>query len=132
VFSYLAPADGKSSVYWQAYALHPGTATPVDVQHPASSGEAIEIYGLGLGVTTPKMAGGVASPSNPPAIANVTPTVSIDDASAKVLFAGLAPGFAGVYQINIEVPGGLRAGQHSVIVRIADAPSTGIGTISVK
>ena len=33
-----------------------------------------------------------------------TPIVSVGGASAPVTFSGLAPGFVGLYQVNIQVP----------------------------
>jgi len=96
--------------YQQAVALHAGTGIPADMDHPAAAGEVIEIYALGLGVTDPQVAAGVASPSFPPAQAVQTPRVQIGGRDAVVTFAGLAPGWAGLYQVNAIVPAGLPSG----------------------
>jgi uncharacterized protein (TIGR03437 family) len=96
--------------YSQAAAYHAGTGVPADMDHPVSAGEAIEIYGLGLGVTEPFVEAGLASPSSPPARAVQTPRLQIGGRDAAITFAGLAPGFAGVYQVNAVVPVGLAPG----------------------
>ncbi|HEV2690744.1 MAG TPA: hypothetical protein VGV35_19445 [Bryobacteraceae bacterium] len=96
--------------YQQAAALHAGTAVVTDLDHPASAGETIEIYGLGLGLTDPSVDAGVPSPNSPPARARQMPHLQIGGRDAMIVFAGLAPGLAGVYQVNAIVPSGLASG----------------------
>jgi uncharacterized protein (TIGR03437 family) len=103
--------------YSQAAAFHAGTGVAADIDHPADAGEILEIYGLGLGVTDPMVEAGVASPATPPARALETPGVQIGGRDAVVVFAGLAPGFAGVYQVNAIVPAGLTPGVHNLTWR---------------
>lgn len=95
----------------EAAAFHPGTATLADPGHPAVAGEILETYGFGLGPTTPAVGAGAAAPSNPLARAAM-PFVNIDGALAQTTFAGLVPGLAGLYQVNVVVPTGLPAGVH--------------------
>lgn len=95
----------------QAAAFHPGTATLADVNHPAATGEILETYGFGLGPTMPDVAAGAGAPSNPPANAAM-PFVNIDGVLAQTTFAGLVPGLAGLYQVNVVVPAGLAPGVH--------------------
>jgi uncharacterized protein (TIGR03437 family) len=60
-------------------------------------------------------------------IANVsTPyTVTIGGVQANVSFAGLIPGFVGLYQLNVDVPAGLGSGDQPVLIQIGGAQSTG-------
>ncbi len=37
---------------------------------------------------------------------------------AELLFSGLAPGFVGLYQINVRIPLGLPAGQQTLQVEL--------------
>jgi uncharacterized protein (TIGR03437 family) len=91
----------------------PIPTTPGIASRPAVPGvDTIVIYALGMGQTTPPVADGVAAPSTSP-LASV-PNVKVvfgyaglvegGTASVKPAFAGLAPGFVGLYQINVAVP----------------------------
>ncbi len=115
----------------QAAALHGGTATLADREHPAGPGEALEIYGSGLGPADPFVPAGTAAPSSPLA-RTLQPEVLIGGRSAEVRFAGLTPGFAGLYQVNAIVPAGLRAGAQSVDWRVGGVSAAGCATIWVK
>ena len=64
--------------------------------NPAPRGSVIVIYATGLGATVTQGKLQVA----------VTPvTVSLNGADLKPAFAGLTPGFIGLYQVNVQVPG---------------------------
>jgi uncharacterized protein (TIGR03437 family) len=71
---------------------------------PAKPGEYIILTGAGLGATDTTVNDGAAGPSSPLANALSQPTVTINGENAVVSFAGLQPGVAGLYQINIQVP----------------------------
>jgi uncharacterized protein (TIGR03437 family) len=113
-FPFLRGLLGAVLGYSQAAAFHAGTGVAADLDHPAAAGETLEIYGLGLGVTNPMLQAGVASPASPPARALETPRLQIGGKDAVVVFAGLEPGLAGVYQVNAIVPAGLSPGLHNV------------------
>jgi len=100
--------------YQQAAAFHAGTALPADMDHPVAAGDTIEIYGVGFGVTDPTVEAGLPSPSLPLAKAVQTPHVVIGGRDAVVTFAGLAPGYAGVYHVNVIVPAGLTSGMQTL------------------
>jgi uncharacterized protein (TIGR03437 family) len=72
---------------------------PIDV---AAAGKTLIVYAAGLGPTDPPELSGTpgrnAEPFN--RLVNV-PEVSIGEFPARVDFAGLAPGLAGVYQFNV-------------------------------
>jgi uncharacterized protein (TIGR03437 family) len=80
-----------------AAALHVGGSI-ISTTNPASAGEYISLYATGLGATTP--AGGLD-------VAVLTPQVTVGGVQAAVTFAGRAPGFVGLDQINIQIPGGV-------------------------
>jgi adhesin/invasin len=57
--------------------------------------------------------------------------VSIGGQSAQVTYQGLAPGFAGLAQLNVIVPAGLTPGDQPVFVSVNGVPSNA-GLITVK
>jgi uncharacterized protein (TIGR03437 family) len=114
-----------------AAAVFPGTKTLADAAHPAAANAALEIYSLGLGITDPVVEAGVASPS-PAANARVTPRVQIGGRDAQISFAGLVPGLAGVYQVNLKVPAGLAAGYQPLHWIAPDGTITGTSGIYVR
>ena len=68
-------------------------------------GDAIVFYANGLGQTAPATATGAGgSTSEPLNRLNPPPDLFIGGNKANVLFAGMAPGLAGVYQVNATVP----------------------------
>ena len=84
----------------------------VTASHPIhrKGNEALVIYTTGLGVTSPAVATGMASPKSPLAFARTVPTVTLGGVSLPVLYYGLAPGEVGVYQINVSIPAAVPVG----------------------
>jgi uncharacterized protein (TIGR03437 family) len=63
---------------------------------------------------------------------SATPVVTIGGASAEVFYCGLVG--AGLYQINLSVPGSLAPGTHAVVVTQngAQSPSTAVLRVTVN
>jgi uncharacterized protein (TIGR03437 family) len=59
-------------------------------------------------------------------------TVTIGGRSAVVQFAGLAPGFVGLYQVNAVVPEGLTAGNEVPVMIETDGQTSPPVTIAVR
>jgi uncharacterized protein (TIGR03437 family) len=122
----------------QASTLIDGTASlaaPKDAfpgARPAKIGESISIYATGLGDVTTRPALGSASPSNPLPRTLVQPEVTVGGVPATVTFSGLAPGFAGLYQINVQVPVGAPAGAEVPIVLTIGGAVSNAATIAVE
>jgi uncharacterized protein (TIGR03437 family) len=87
--------------------------TVVSDSSPATPGETVQLFMNGLGTVTPTVADGAAASGNPLSYsdefnaANIL--VNLDDGSgnfpqASVLFAGLAPDLAWLYQVNFTLP----------------------------
>jgi uncharacterized protein (TIGR03437 family) len=76
----------------------------------ASVGDYIALYCTGLGDVEPPVAPGDITPLSPLSYTVNTVTVTIGAVDARVIFAGLAPGLAGLYQVNVQVPVGAARG----------------------
>lgn len=72
--------------------------------NPARRGDFIILYATGGGLTLPAVQEGVPAPSNPFALTQLPVRVRFGGVEQAPFFAGLAPGFAGLLQINIFVP----------------------------
>ena len=75
----------------------------VTLSNPIHENDSITIFVTGLGVTTPAVGDGLASPANPPAEAAL-PSVILGNTALQVTSANLVPGQVGVYEINAHVP----------------------------
>jgi uncharacterized protein (TIGR03437 family) len=72
---------------------------------PLVPGATIILYATGLGQTSPPATTGAGGLANQPLLN--FPTVYIGETQAQVMYAGLAPHFVGVYQLNVVVPSNL-------------------------
>jgi uncharacterized protein (TIGR03437 family) len=72
--------------------------------NPAKAGSYISLYATGLGAVTPPVTEGTVAPTTTLSYTNAVVTAVVGGLSAPVQFAGLAPGYVGLYQINVQVP----------------------------
>jgi uncharacterized protein (TIGR03437 family) len=107
---------------------------------PAAVGDAIQIYFTGGGKATPGgdpskpvLATGSVAPIDGSVIYNtvLTPTLTIGGVKAQILFSGIAPGNAGLYQVNTVIPVGVASGDDVPMVLTFGATSD-TATIAVK
>jgi uncharacterized protein (TIGR03437 family) len=110
LFTANAQGTGQGSVVIAGTASLAAKAEAYPGSRAAKAGEYISIYCTGLGDVTNRPTLGSASPSNPLARTLTTPVVTIGGVTATVSFSGLAPGYVGLYQVNVQVPDGVAAG----------------------
>lgn len=101
-----------------------GNAAAVDFQagaivtnsSPAKRGDTVELFVNGLGPVTPTPTSGSPAPTN--AILNTTtlPTVTLGGVNLPVGFSGLAPGFIGLYQVNVTIPANAPTGNQPLVI----------------
>jgi adhesin/invasin len=70
----------------------------------AAGATAIAVYATGLGAVNPPVATGAQASLSSLSFVTATVTATIGSQPATVLFAGLAPGYVGLYQVNVVVP----------------------------
>lgn len=85
-------------------ALHVATGALVSAADPARPGEFIVMFLLGMGATDNPITTGNAAPTSPLNRPLSTPTLTLAGKPVPVAFAGMTPGFVGLYQINLQIP----------------------------
>ncbi len=79
----------------------------LSADHPAHGGDIVVVYVTGLGKTAPNTATGALPKDAAPILMLNSLTVSVGGAvlePSRVLYAGLTPGCAGLYQLNLALP----------------------------
>jgi len=129
VFTVDQSGQGQGHIY---RALADGSQRLADAANPANAGDVLVIYCNGLGLTNPAVAAGSAAPASPLAVTANPAIVTIGGQNAAIAFAGLAPGFTGLYQINAVVPAGVAPGSAvPLIITVASQPSVAV-TMGVR
>ncbi|MDP8979447.1 MAG: hypothetical protein M3O35_02530 [Acidobacteriota bacterium] len=110
----LGPSDPRTN--YIPVAVHQDGLRVVTLALPARAGEIVTIYATGLGPVSPPVVDGAAASASPLSLLTTPLKFSFLPGSgvtgnfpgfplpAQVQFAGLAPGFVGLYQINVVVP----------------------------
>jgi uncharacterized protein (TIGR03437 family) len=98
---------------------------------PAQRGDVLILWGTGFGPTVPATPLGVTIPSTQTYSTATVPAVTINNTPVTVYGAALAPGFAGLYQVAIQVPTGLADGDWPIQATIGGVPSPGGTLLSV-
>jgi len=117
-------------------AIYDDKGKPVNKDNPTTRDRRLVIYALGLGPTQgARVAAGALSPSAVPAETVDTVKVFFGDkrysqAEMIVEWAGLVPGFVGLYQINIYVPGDrMRGDDLDVTIRVGTVENRFIAAV---
>jgi uncharacterized protein (TIGR03437 family) len=111
----LFTSDGKSVLGTHA------SGTLLGKSAPAAPGETVVVYATGVGATTPAQIPGIV-PTDPSPLATL-PRVTIGGTSATVVSATVVPGAAGLYQINVQVPGDAANGDLPVAIQVGTVTS---------
>ena len=92
---------------------------------PADRGSVVTLFATGQGLTDPAVETGQPAPFDPLSEAAGV-DVLVDGQPAEVLFAGLAPGFVGLLQVNVRIPSTATEGVVDLKVRGVSAATVTI------
>jgi uncharacterized protein (TIGR03437 family) len=128
IFSVPPIGTGQGAILNQDYSVN-------GASNAAAVGSVIMVYATGEGKTDTPISGRVTPGGEPftrPLLTGWSATVG-GKPSPNIWFAGSAPGsVAGVFQVNLEIPAGLRAGNYELIIKAGSFSSTAGLTVAVK
>ncbi|MDA1315721.1 MAG: hypothetical protein O2968_20555 [Acidobacteria bacterium] len=82
------------------------------------AGAAAAVFCAGLGPVEPAVSSALPASFDPLSLTVLPVEAEIDGRPVMVLFSGLAPGFAGLYQVNIQLPSDLPPGRYLLVIRV--------------
>ena len=103
------------------------------IANPVVAGEYVTIFGTGQGEVDLPVASGAPALADPLSVIRDSRVRigGVEIPAENIAFAGMTPGFAGLFQINIKIPSGLPIGESvEIVVIIRGAESVPL-TISV-
>jgi uncharacterized protein (TIGR03437 family) len=112
--------------------IGPGDSSLPFSTTPANAGDIVVLYATGLGATSPPtpvggLATGASQLASPLGIALGGEPVD----PADILYAGTAPGFAGLYQINLQIPSDAPAGPQPLALSVGNSSSPPSAVLSI-
>jgi uncharacterized protein (TIGR03437 family) len=113
----------------QAAAINPDGNLNSD-SDPANSGDTILVYATGLGPVTLPQTDGVPASTTSLAYDSLTCTASIGSTPVTVPFCGLAPGYVGLWQVNVVIPSALAPADYPLVLTV-NGQSSNQAVISV-
>jgi uncharacterized protein (TIGR03437 family) len=106
-----------------AAALNAANQALVTADNPLSPGDAVELYATGLGLT---------KASNGLDVAIQQPTVTVAGVNCPVTFAGAAPGYIGLDQINCTIPAGIASTASAPVVVTSGDQMSNTATLAIN
>ncbi|MDP8980047.1 MAG: hypothetical protein M3O35_05580 [Acidobacteriota bacterium] len=101
---------------------------------PAKKGEFVSLYCTGLGDVTNRPLAGDPAPSGPLASTTTLPTITLGGSVpvTVISFSGLAPGFAGLYQVDFQIPDTAASGSAITLVLTIGGIKSNQVTIAIQ
>ncbi len=94
----------------------------VNQGNPALPGEILQVFLSGLGAVSPAVTDGSAAPGKEP-LARATAAVNVYVGglpAPNIQYKGLAPGLAGLYQLNVQIPLNMGPGPQDLAIQTVD------------
>jgi uncharacterized protein (TIGR03437 family) len=98
----------------------------------AKPGDVLILWGTGFGPTSPPVAAGIEVPSDKVYFTASPVSVKIGTVDAPQFGCALSPGFAGLYQVAIQVPASMADGDYAIKATVAGATTPDGVILSVK
>ena len=100
----------------------------VTESNPVRVGDVLVIYATGLGSVAPPLASGQLAPVDPLSSTLAPAVVTIGGVAAEVFSPTplLAPGFVGLYQVNVQVTAGTPSGPQLLVLMVDGQASTAV------
>jgi uncharacterized protein (TIGR03437 family) len=115
--------NGRGAILNQDSTLNaPGNGAP--------GGTTVQVFFTGQGQVSPQVATGAPASLTQLSLAKATVTATIGNVPAQVTFSGLAPGFIGLGQANVQVPN-LPANDYTLVLMVNGVPSNTV-TMAVR
>jgi uncharacterized protein (TIGR03437 family) len=114
--------------------------------NPAAKGSIITLFGTGQGAVNPAVPDGAAAPLDRLALTVASPTsdgkvcltvqssvcVAVGSTFGDIPFSGLAPGFVGLWQLNVKIPSNALSGNAIPVRAVINGISSNIVTVAIK
>jgi uncharacterized protein (TIGR03437 family) len=119
--TFLIPAQVAPGLFYSGDGLgaiqHGNDYSLVTRSHPAKKGEVVIFYATGLGLVDPlPVTGAAATQAASMKVQCSAPSINVCD----ILYAGITPGFAGLYQLNVRLSDSLPSGVNNAQLRWSD------------
>jgi uncharacterized protein (TIGR03437 family) len=139
IFTANSQGSGQAAVVNQDLTIN-------SASNPAPAGSTISLYGTGQGQVSPSVQDGTAAPTTSYTFTLAVPTtngtaclnspnsmcVAVGTAFANVPFSGLAPGFIGLWQINVTLPTGVQTGSAVPVNVVIDGSKSNVVTVAIR
>jgi len=134
IFTLNSSGSGQGAIQIANTAIFaaPPNIIPAALARPANRGEFVTIYCSGLGDVSPRPATGAPASDSPLSNTLLMPSVVIGGVGAQVTFAGLSPGYVGLYQVNAQVPSGSTTGGQVPVVITLGGVTSNVVTMAVQ
>lgn len=106
-----------------ALIVHHGDNNLAGRERPLRRGEVAYLYATGLGAVTSPPKDGAPAPRDSLSRVLAPVAITLGGVACEVLFAGLAPALAGVYQVNFRVAAAVPSGDQALMITVGEARS---------
>jgi uncharacterized protein (TIGR03437 family) len=133
VFTMDQSGSGQAAALISGTGLLAAPSSQYPNARPAKLGEYLEVFATGLGPVSSTPPSGDVSPSSPLAVTQLEVRARVGGVEpVPVRFSGLAPGFIGLYQVNLELVGDLPSGPAVPLTLFVGEIQSNTATIAVE